>query len=69
MLTTDSLVILLAAHPDGMTSDDVALATGRKLDCVTGRLSKLAAYGLIRKERFKTYPAGTRAKWFPKVRT
>jgi predicted transcriptional regulator len=70
MLTTDILVTLINQHPDGMTTDDVAKTTGRKVQNVSGRLSKLAMYGLIRKQRFPI-PSPTRtttALWLPKVK-
>lgn len=46
---TDIIIATLAAEPDGLTSAEVAERTGMTSYNVSGKLSKLAAYGMIDK--------------------
>lgn len=48
-----TLTDLLNRHPEGMTAQQVTEAMGGNLSTVTGRLSKLHAYGFATRVRLK----------------
>jgi DNA-binding transcriptional regulator GbsR (MarR family) len=47
MTITETILSTLAKHPLGMTCQEVAAATGMASYNVSGKLSRLAAYGTI----------------------
>ena len=66
MMTITAMILrVLADAPDGLTSREVAAATSMASYTVSNKLSKLAAYGIIRsakvgrgtKLRYRTTPA------------
>src|SRR6266567_1004586 len=48
---TDRVVEILQSSPCGLTAREVAERLGRTADNIGSRLSKLAAYGIIKKTR------------------
>jgi predicted transcriptional regulator len=47
----DRVVEILQSSPCGLTAREVAVQLGRTADNISSRLSKLAAYGIIKKTR------------------
>lgn len=66
MITQQRIIDLLESHPDGVTTQEASVKLGGKPLTVAGRLSKLHAYGVIR----RTHRPGAIAKpiWKPKER-
>jgi predicted transcriptional regulator len=48
---TDRVVKILESSPCGLTAREVAERLGKAADNISSRLSKLAAYGIIKKTR------------------
>jgi predicted transcriptional regulator len=48
---TDRVLEILLSSPYGLTAREVAERLGKAADSISSRLSKLAAYGLIKKTR------------------
>ncbi len=55
------LVELLRGSPSGLTSKQIAERLGTTASILSSRLSKLAAYGVIRKSRGTLVSHGTKA--------
>jgi predicted transcriptional regulator len=49
MITQQRIIELLDSHPDGVTTEEVSMKLGGKPSTVSGRLSKLHAYGVIKR--------------------
>jgi predicted transcriptional regulator len=62
----DRVVEILQSSPCGLTAREVAERLGRTADNISSRLSKLAAYGIIRKTRGRiAYDACLCAIYYP----
>jgi predicted ArsR family transcriptional regulator len=68
VIPTRHILDVLERHPDGITTDQCSSALGVLPKQVSGRLSKLHAYGLIRKMQQPMGRGHGMATWLPKGR-
>ena len=60
-ITTQQILEVLRAEPEGLTADEVSARLGAVVYDADGRLSKLAAYAEI--EKMKTPSPSGKTKW------
>lgn len=61
-MTAVQIIALVENHPQGLTTAQAASITGMKPGTIATRLSKLADYGKIKRERYHR----DHATWLPK---
>jgi len=54
----ECITAILQGSPNGLTSDEIAEHLGATAANISSRLSKLAAYGIIGKTRYRHGPRG-----------
>jgi DNA-binding transcriptional regulator GbsR (MarR family) len=54
----ERITAILQGSPNGLTSDEIAEHLGATAANISSRLSKLAAYGIIGKTRYRHGPRG-----------
>jgi len=54
----ERIIAILQDSPNGLTSNEIAERLGATAENISPRLSKLAAYGIIVKTRYRRGPRG-----------